>query len=280
MRRDVWSVFTVVVALLGLVLLGQPVAADSHEEPAPPGYSIIHFEHVGPANSTAFQENAKAWVAAFKEAGLGEEYSWRAYSGPNFTYAYVSDLPNYAYLDSGDERDKAVEEAIGEEKMAELIGAIVGNSHYSELTKRLPKLSYVPEGGIGKFGFVRLGRHHVKPGMGEKFRKLAAKVAEARKQVGSSMPVLASRVEFGRGNFQFVTLAENEDAFHAAPSTGAILNEAFGAEKAQAMFDEWRDCITDYETSDWWLMPDLSYMPGMYEEDEAMMEKEEMEDGE
>ncbi len=274
MNRNAWSVFSVAAAVVCLTAISLPAVADSHEEAAP-AYSMIHFDELIPANTPTYEKNAKDWVAAFKEAGAGAEWEWRTYSGPNFTYAFVTDVPNYAYLDGDDERWAAMSEKIGAEKIAKLSAESGAEAHRHELVKEMPELSHMPTGGPGEVGFVRLARHTVKPGMGDRFKELAGKVMEAHKKAGSSMTILASEVHFGEGSYQFVTLAKDAASYYAATTTksmGAILTEAYGAEQAQAMFKEWRDCITDYETSDWEFRPDLSYMPGMYEE--AEMKKE------
>lgn len=283
MRRDARSVRTVGVALAAAVLFSVvpgAVFAEHHEKMAP-AYSVIHYDDVGPANTEAYEENAKAWVAAFKKAGMGEEWSWRTYSGPNFNYAFLTDAPNYAFLDGADARSAAMVEAIGKETVDELSADGGGSSgHRHELTKKLPDLDYTPEGGVGEVGFVRLGVHSVKPGMGEDFKKLVVKVNEARTKVGASLAVRASQVEFGHGSYQFAVIAKDSATFHAARSVGAMLVEAFGPEEAQAIFDDWRGCITDYETSDWYFEPELSYMPGMHADKGMMDEKKEMNEGE
>ena len=270
MKRDTWSVFTVTAAIVCLTFFSQATLADSNEEVAAPAYTMIHWDDVGPGQTAAYEENAKAWVAAFKEAGAGAEWEWRTYAGPNFTYVFLTDVPNYAYLDGDDERWAAMVETIGADKIKALSVPGTSDSHRHELVKELPDLGYMPEGGPGELKFVRLGQHTVKPGMNDSFKELAAKVQAARKKVGSSMAIFASEVQFGDSSFHFVTLAEDAAAYYAAPSVGALLTEAYGAEEAGALFDEWRNCITDYETSDWQFRPDLSFMPGMYEEAEEM----------
>lgn len=271
MRHEARRFFAAAVALLLLTVAPQVVFADHHEAPAP-GYTVIHFDEVGPANMMAYEENAKAWVAAFAEAKMGAEWGWRTYSGPNFNYVFLTEIPNYAYLDKVDEQDAAMVAAIGEDKIKALSADGGGSTgHWHELTKDLPELSYMPEGGVGEGGFVHLSTHSVRPGKGEEFKALLAEVTAARKKVGSKMAVFASQIEFGEGSYQFATVAKDAAAYYAAPGTGEVLTEAYGAERSQAMFAEWRAIVTDYETSNWNFEPELSYMPGMA--DEAMMDK-------
>ena len=266
MRKIQWSI---ALALIGCLCLLAPTSALAEDEAYPEArYTVIHFDQVEPSSAPAYEENSAAWAAAFKEAGLGEEYAWRMYQGPNFGYAFLSDLPNFAALDKSEEQQKEVAEALGAEKMAELVAGVAASSHYSEVTKDVPELTYVPEGGVGDYGIVHLTTHHVKPGMNEQFKALAMKVIDAHKKVGSKMPVFGSEIQFGRGSFQFATLAKDTASFYAAPQTGAVLAEAYGPEVAQDLFNQWRDCITAYETSDWQFRPDLSYMPGAMEEEE------------
>ncbi len=214
MRRDTRCFRAVAVALLFLTVVPQIVFADHHEAAAPT-YTMIHYEEVGPANAPAYEENSKAWVTAFEEAEMGAEWAWRTYSGPNFNYAFLTDVPNYAYLDGADAREAAMVEALGKEKMDALLadgGGTTGHRH--ELTKDLPEYDYTPEGGMGEVGFVHLATHSVKPGMGEQYRALVAKVIEARKQVGGGMAIRVSQVQFGHGSYHIATLAKDAATFY------------------------------------------------------------------
>ncbi|MCH7664719.1 MAG: hypothetical protein IH936_02150 [Acidobacteria bacterium] len=280
MRRDTSGVFAIALAVLVLAAMPAAVLADDDEK-AEPSYTMIHYEDVGPANALTYEENSKAWVAAFKEAEAGAEWGWRMYSGPNFNYAYLTDVPNYASLDSADERWAAVVEVVGKDKIDELSadgGGATGHRH--ELTKDLPEYDYTPESGVGEVGFVHLATHSVKPGMGEQYKALVAKVTEARNKVGGGLAVRVSKVEFGNGSYQFAVLAKDAASYYSATSVGAILTEAYGPEESQKMFADWRECITDFETSDWRFKPELSYMPGMVDDEEMMDDKEEMADEE
>ncbi len=275
MKPDTRCVFAVVATVLVLAAVPQTVVAEHHEDAAPQ-YTMIHYDDVGPANAPAYEENAKDWVAAFKEAGMGEEWGWQTYSGPNFSYAFLTDVPNYAYMDMQAEREKVMVEAIGAEKIAELSAGGGGSSrHRHELTKDMPEFNYTPEGGIGESGLVHLSTHYVKPGMAEQFKALMAKVTEARKKVGGGLAVRVFEVQFGNGSYQVATLAKDAATFYSATSVGKVLGEVYGPEEAKAMFDQWRECITDYKTADWRFEPELSYMPGMDDDDKEMMDDKE-----
>lgn len=276
MKRGTRRVFTASAVALLLALAPIALFADHHEPPTP--YMMLHHDDVGPGGSATYEEGAKAWVAAAREAELGADWEWRTYAGPNFEYVFLTDVPNYAYLDGTEARFGKMAEKIGAEKIAKLNAMASVGSHSHELVKRSAALSYVPEGGMGKVSFVHMSRHTVTSGMEDKFKELVAKVNEARKKVGSTMPVLGSEIQFGQGSFQFVSLTPDAASYYSAPSVGAVLNEAYGAEEAGAIFDAWRACITDYEVSDWEFRPDLSYLPGMYEAD--MAGEGEMKEGE
>jgi hypothetical protein len=244
-----------------LCALPHGAAADEHE--APPTYLTVHYDRIDPAKVADFEANGRMWVETFKELGMGAEYGWTGYSGPNFTYAWVSSMPNFAYLDDSPARMKAVSEAVGEEKMAELIAQPGLLSHHTEVLKEEPTLSYFPEGfSLPTSGVGHVGVHHVRPGMEEAFTELVGKVVAAYKQVESPMGFAGHRVAFGEGSFLFVSFAESLGAFYSGPNTGAVLAEAYGPEVAQEIFAKWGECISGYETSDWQLRGDLSYVPG------------------
>ncbi len=263
------------VALVATLAAVPFAAADSHEE-APMPYLFVHYHDVDPARVMDHEAQDKAWVAAFTEAGMeGDEWEWYSYSH-GFEYAYVSPFPNYAWLDNEKEREAELAEAIGEEKMKELMQGAGARAHRTEILKYREDLSY--DGPWkGEPGFARVGVHHVKPGMGEAFENLVQEVMAAHKKAGSELDIAGHEVEFGDGDYLFVAWAKDASHFYSMPSTGAILNEAYGAEKAQKLYADWGESITDYVTTDWAFRPELSYM-GPKPAAEDMKGEMEMED--
>ncbi len=249
------------ILLAAAPALPRAAVADSHAGPA---YFVLHYDHVDPAKVAEHEANSKAWVEAFKAGDFGAEWTWYAYSNANFGYGYVFQFPNYAYLDGSDAREKAMAEALGKEKMAELMaGTDTVVSHYSEIWKAMPSLSYAPPGGNLPGGFVRVGVHHVTPSKVKDFEALVGRVVEAYKKANAASGFDGYKVEYGQGSYGFVAFSKDAGTFYSGPSTGQILTQALGAEEAQALFQEWGECITAYETNDWTVRPDLSYMPGM-----------------
>ncbi len=249
---------TVMASLLSL----SPASA---EEEAGPAYLLVHYDTVEPSKAMEFEANGKQWVEAFTSAEMGEEWTWDAYSKPDFTYAWVSVMPDYAYLDGQPEREKMMAEALGEEKVGELMaGAGAVRSHYSDILKAAPEMSYHPKEPLSSDPrFVRVGVHHVKPAMTRQFKDLVKRVVAAYQKAEAPLGFDAYEVEFGQGSFAFVSEADNAAQFYSQPQTGEILAQAEGAEVSQQLFQEWRDCISAYEISDWAYRPDLSYTPGM-----------------
>jgi hypothetical protein len=267
----------VAVALLLVVGSTVPTAVAGEEEKSPV-YLVVHYDEVEPSMSDEYEANGKAWVEAFTEKEMGEEWTWWAYSRPGFTYAYVFTMPDYAYLDAQPEREKMMAEALGEEKMKELMGDMGAiRSHHSEILKASPELSYHPEESIVEQGnFVQVDVHNVKPAMNEQFKDAVKRAVAAFEKAGAKLGFDAYEIEFGQGSYSFVTFAESAAQFYSQPNAGAILAEAEGPEFAEKLFAEWRDCIDGFETSDWRYRPDMSYVPGMTsaeaEEAEAMEE--------
>lgn len=266
-KRTFWG-FGLFVLLAGALALPQGVAADSHEGPA---YFVVHYDQVDPAKTAAHEANSKKWVEAFKAGDFGPEWTWYAYSNSNFGYGYVFPFPNYAYLDGAEAREKSMAAALGEEKMAELmkVGEYI-DSHYSEMLKAVPELSYQPADSIvTQAGFARVGVHSVKPGMTERFKEMAKRVVADFAKAGAKLGFNAYSVEFGEGSYAFVTFADSAAQFYSQPGTGEILAKAESPEAAQEIYQEWRDCITAYDTQDWAVRADLSYVPTMEAEPEG-----------
>lgn len=116
--------------------------------------------------------------------------------------------------------------------------------------------------------FIRVGVHHVKPAMTDRFKEMMGEAVAALAKAESPIGFDTFEVQFGEGSFVVVAGAESAAAFYSAPSTGELLNKALGTEGTATMVQEWRDCITKYETGDYTTRPDLSYVPmeGGYEE--------------
>jgi hypothetical protein len=265
------------VALAVLLIVGSAIPTLlAGEEAEAPAYLVVHYDQVEPSMSDEYEANGKAWVEAFTEKEMGEEWKWWAYSRPGFTYAYVFTMPNYAYMDAQPEREKMMVEALGEEKMKELMGGMGAiRSHYNEILKASPELSYEPQESIAKDpSFVQVGVHHVKPAMNEQFKGLVKQVVAAFEKAGAKLGFDAYEVAFGQGSYAFVTFADSAAQLYSQPDTRAILAEAEGPEFSKKIFDEWRDCIDDYGNVDWHYRPEMSYLPGMAsaeaEEAEAM----------
>ena len=251
-----------VPAVAALVLLAAPHAALAQDDGGPQ-YLIVQYDQVDPSHAADFEANAREWVAAFGGAEMGPEWTWLAFSNQNFTYAWVMLMPDYAFLDTMEARQKEVVEKIGEEKLAVLLpGLKYLRSNRSEILKVEPELSYDPQDSAAKDPtFSVVGTHYVKPAMDEKFRELVKKVVAAFEKVEAPLGFDAYKVAFGQGSYMFVSSADSAGQLYSDPGTGAYLAEAYGAETAQAMYQEWASCITDYETANWNSRKELSYDP-------------------
>jgi hypothetical protein len=246
-------------------LLTAPAISMAAEHAGPAPYLIVHYDQIEPSMSGEFETNAKEWVEACTGAKLGEEWTWWGYSNAEFGYAWVYEMPDFAYLDGQDAREKAFAEAIGEGKMKELMaGSKAIQTHHTEVLKSMPELSYHPEGfDPAKAGFVRMGIHHVKPAMDEAFQELVKRVVTAFQKAEAPMGFTGYQVAFGNGSYAFATFAESAAQFYSAPKTSELLAKAEGEEASQQMFEDWGNCISGHETLDWQFRPELSYMPEM-----------------
>lgn len=257
----------ITVAFVALVLAAAILPAQV--EPAP--FITIHYDTIDPAKMTAWEENAKAWVDAFAGAEAGEDFYWRGYQS-GFTYAWVSDMPNYTWLDGMGDREKVIGEKMGEEKMGQLMaggsGAIV--EHHSEIWKYEPDLSYAPEGfNLAGMGAANVAIVMVKPMKGKQYREVVGEAIAALKKIeADDVNFFAYTVPYGKGSFVFVSWAEDRGALHSRRDMGELLAEAVGAEKSQEMFDRYLGSVAAEEESDWRPRPDLSFMGAMMDEGE------------
>ncbi len=255
----------VMITGLAVASLGTAGArADHHEEAADaPRRMVIHTDHVVPAMAEAYEDKAKAWVAAFREAGLTDpQWSWYTSSSSDFVYVTAFPFSAMADLDRQAERQAAVKGALGEETVARLNepnGSVI--RHHNEIAKLRTDLSYQPAQAEADDapGFMRVGIHTVKPGMEQRFEELMKQVVAAFGQAEHAGGFETFQIEYGEGSYVVTSIAADAAQFYGGPSTGEILTQGVGAERTRALYDEWRECITDYDTSDWTVRADLSY---------------------
>lgn len=266
MRKSLISL-TLAVAMLAAV------GASAQIEPAP--YLIIHQDTIDPAHVQAWEQNAKDWAVAFGGAEVGADMGWRGYSS-GFTYAWVGDMSDYAYLDGQEARNKQLAEMLGEGKLEELeaAGAPAVLEHYNEIWKYEPELTYLPEGfDLAGMGAINVATHTVKATMGKEYRELVKEAIAALETIEAPVNWLGYSTPFGAGSYAYVSWAKDRASLHSGPEMGEMLTEALGAEKSAEMFGRWVNCIAAEENRDWRVRVDLSYMGA------AMMEEEEEGDG-
>lgn len=249
---------------VALLLLAAPpaVLAGEEEESVHAKYLMVHVDEVEPSMQQEYEKVNEKWVEAFKGAEMGPEWTWYG-SNSGFTYVWVSPMKDYAFLDGEEARFEAVAAVLGEEKMAELMeGSEAIKSHHSEIAKYMPELTYEPaEPASTTPGIYRLASHSVKPAMTEQFETLVKEVVAAFKKAESPVGFTGYQTQFGTGSYVFTTMADNAEQLNSFPGTGEVLAKAVGQEKADEMFQEWRNCITDYETEEFEIRGDLSFVP-------------------
>jgi hypothetical protein len=214
------------------------------------------------SGSRPSEKNNKEWVEAFTSAEMGPEWSWY-FSNSGFTYVWVTPFADYAFLDGEEARFEAVAAALGEEKMAELMeGSKAIKSHHSEIAKYMPELTYEPAEPASKTpGVYRLASHAVKPAMTEQFESLVKEVVAAFKKVESPVGFTGYETQFGTGSYVFTTMADDLEQLYGFPTAPEVLAEAVGEERAGKVIEEWKNCITDFETEDFQIRRDLSFTP-------------------
>ncbi len=245
------------LTLAALVLAA--VGASAQVEPAP--YLIIHYDRIDPAHMQAWEQNGKDWVEAYAAAGVGAEMGWRAYVS-NFGYAWVSDMPDYAFLDGQQARNEKLEKMLGEGKMEELddAGAPAIVEHYNEIWKYQPEMSYMPAGfDLAGMRAITVATVSVKSGMGEEYRELVKEVVAAFTKSEASANWFAYSTPFGAGSYAYVIWGKDRGDLHSGPDMGDLLTKAVGEEKSAEMFASYMKCVAGEETRDWMVRADLSF---------------------
>ena len=252
--------FVCALALTALL----PGVATTAEEAGRPQLVVVDHATVDPAEMDEFEAWFKDWVSAFQGSGLGAEYNWFTSSGPGFNYIWVSPIGGYSVLEAREARQKQMGEAIGAEKMGQLLSKMhLMKSHHRELLRMRPELSYSgPADADPAPGFLRINTHHVRPGMEERYEAVIKQVAEAFAKAKHPHGWDAYSVEFGEGSYVFTSIAPSAADFHERPTAPQVLAKALGAEGAGKLMAEWRQCVSQTDTRDSRPRGDLSFVAG------------------
>lgn len=253
MKRHVAAVLAIALGFAALPALAQM-------KPAP--YIVVHYDTIDPGQSQQWNEANREWAQAFRKAKAGKDYYWRAYQS-DFTFAWVSDMPSYGYLDEGEARDKAVGELLGEGVLERLQAgsdpAIL--EHHTEIWKFEPELSYMPgDLDLSKMNAIRVRIDGVRPGKGETFRALFMDVAAAMEKISAEVNWLAYSIPFGNGSYAFVTWATDNTVLLSGPRVRELLAKALGEAESQAIYSRWLEHVARTEHRDWSIRRDLAYL--------------------
>ena len=253
--------WTAALAVLLLATLSGLRAAASE---APSGVDVVHYDRVEPSRTAEYEVAIRAWAAAFREGALGQKWAWRAYCGPDSTYAYRSSLPDFAFLDSENDRRQEMISVLGEERSERLRARTVAiRSHHSELLRKRPELGYRPARPQGADpAFLRVGAHRVRPAMTERFEAVLRRMTAALSRSRVALPLEVEEVRFGPGLYRLVVAAASAEELAAQPRLDELLRRSLGEEAARELLAEWRQCVSEYTTANWVFRPDLSYLPG------------------
>ncbi|MCB1036886.1 MAG: hypothetical protein KDD47_23875, partial [Acidobacteria bacterium] len=224
--------------ILGLPICGLALAGPAWAQPEPTAveasYTLVTLHRVEPSKLGDYEANRRQWVEAFRAAEMGEEGSFFATAGVDFTYAYIRQLSSLEEID-GTSWTRQLRSQVGPERFAALTSqgeAVVEERR--ELLRPLPELSYQPKVPLtAPPGHVRLGIHQVKPQHRERMLGLLEELRKAYVKTDYPFPMEAHEVLFGEGSISLVVLAPDEVSFRAAPKTVDLLKTAFGAERAE-----------------------------------------------
>jgi hypothetical protein len=72
--------------------------------------------------------------------------------------------------------------------------------------------------------------------------------------------VALNSVEFGEGSYVYTSIATSAADYHKRPTPQQVLTKALGEESAKKMLSEWRECVSQVDTSDARPRSDLSFV--------------------
>ncbi|MBI3950887.1 MAG: hypothetical protein HY314_10595 [Acidobacteria bacterium] len=253
----------ILMALLVPFIVISASAQNTAKMQETPKLWVVHFDQVEPAMAEQYEDAARGFVDAFKQAKLGREWMWYTSVSPEFTYTLVFPLKSFADLGREEEHDKQLEAAIGKAKLDELDkkAAAAIRTHHSVILRDIEEWSYRPEkSALTKPvpGFLHIEMDWVRPSMMEQYKSAIKQFRDALAKVKHPFGFDAHRVLFGEPSYVYVWFADSAEQFYQGNKIDQVMYQAVGKEAADRLYKQWRECLWKYQTADEYTRPDLS----------------------
>jgi hypothetical protein len=252
-----------VIAALLAVLSAPLFAADATA--AQPKLFVLHQEAVRPGQIKVYEDTTKEFVAALQQHRSSiPGFAFSVVMGDDFTYNYLSQVPDFAYAGSVYSMLDKVGQEVGAARWGDLMqrnGAAVDSVSDSFFVED-PSLSYSPAAPRLKpeeERFLHFDLYYVQPGREMEADAVARDFAALFRAKKMANGYRLMKLAFGHGGPLLVVAVPARDAEDYAAQDGKD-RAALGAE-GQALFNRAFALTRRFERHDGWVRPDLSLPP-------------------
>lgn len=255
----------IVLAVLAVLMTAPLFVAYAAESASAPRFYALHQEVVYPSQVKSYEDSSKEFLAAFQQHHASMPgFAYTVVSGDDFTYNYISAIPDFAFAGSIYPMIEKVGQEVGAAKWGDLMkrnGATI-ESMSDAIFIEDPSLSYAPATPRLKpeeERFFHFDLYYVQAGREADADQVARDFAALfrAKHVASSYCLM--KLAFGHDGPLLVVSVPARDAQDYAAQE-AKDRAALGAEGA-ALFDRAFALTRRFETHNGWVRPDLSLPP-------------------
>ena len=252
----------VLLVLLLSIVAALPLAAA--DAPAPKIY-VLHQEVVRPSMTAVYEETTKELIKLIQEhRSAAPTFHFNAVAGDDFTYLYVTQLPDFTALDTIPKEFEATAKAVGEAKWGDLMKRNGQAVEYIRETILLedPSLSYTPASPRLKpeeMAYFHYDLYYVQPGRETEADALAREFVELFRKKGIPDGYRLFRVLMGAEMPMIAVMFGARDAadYQAQDAKG---RQILGPEGA-ALFQRAFSLSRRFESHNGWWRADLSLPP-------------------
>lgn len=252
---------TLFVLLLSIVAALPLAGADA----TAPRIYVLHQEVVRPSLAAVYEETTKELIRLVRDhRSAAPSFNFNAFAGDDFTYLYVTELPDFSALGAIPRELEATARAVGEAKWGDLMKRNGQAVEYIRETVLLedPSLSYTPANPRLKpeeMSYFHFDLYYVQPGREAEADAVAREFVELFRRKGIPDGYRLFKVALGAEMPMLAVLVGARDAADYQ-AQDAKARQTLGQEGA-ALFQRAFALSRRFESHDGWWRADLSLPP-------------------
>jgi len=251
------------ISMLGSLLLAAtlfvlfPVDAVQAQEEEDPGYALVLFIEIAPADRATYREALEGLAAAAKDAGVTTPW-WAWSHSAGFTVVLAIDA--MSWFDEELPFWSQFPEADTEAFQAALSG--FDREVTSEVTQLVPEWSYSPANPPGEINVAHVHHNWLKAGTHQSYGDLAEEWVALLEKIGYPYTSNCMRTVVGPQKITCVDFADSLSRYMSDETWDDLIDAADAREEYQALLERWLNMVLRWEHMDANFQENMSYMPG------------------